>query len=52
MLKHPAQMAGVRQLVQRKLVPSLPSVFLDDPPEKFDGPIIVGKDGMFFSLLP
>ncbi|QJB69516.1 MBL fold metallo-hydrolase [Parasphingorhabdus halotolerans] len=50
-----AQIAGVKQLVLSHLVPPLPAsflypAFLDDAPDKFDGPIIVGEDGMFFSL--
>ncbi len=50
-----AQTAGVKQLVLSHLVPPLPTsflypAFLDDAPDKFDGPIIVGEDGMFFSL--
>lgn len=50
-----AQTAGVKMLVLSHLVPPLPSsffypAFLDDAPEKFDGEIIVGEDGMLFSL--
>ena len=50
-----AQSAGVRQLVLTHLVPPLPSsafypAFLGDAPDRFDGPIIVGEDGMLFSL--
>lgn len=51
-----AQAAGAKQLVLSHLVPPIPSsyfypAFLADAPDKFDGPIIVGEDGMFFSLL-
>lgn len=50
-----AQAAGAKQLVLSHLVPPLPSsyfypVFLADAPEKFDGEITVGEDGMLFSL--
>ena len=50
-----AQAAGVRQLVLTHLVPPMPSrlfypAFLGDAAEAFDGPIVVGEDGMFFSL--
>jgi len=50
-----AQAAGVKQLVLSHLVPPIPSsyfypAFLADAPDKFDGPIIVGEDGMLFSL--
>lgn len=50
-----AQAAGVKQLVLSHLVPPLPSAylypaFLADAPEKFDGEITVGEDGMLFSL--
>ena len=50
-----AQIAGVKQLVLSHLVPPIPSpyfypAFLADAPDKFDGPIIVGEDGMLVSL--
>lgn len=50
-----AKAAGVRQLVLTHLVPPMPSrmfypAFLGDAAEQFDGPIVVGEDGMFFSL--
>ncbi len=50
-----AQAAGVKQLVLSHLVPPLPSAylypaFLADAPDKFDGEITVGEDGMLFSL--
>jgi len=50
-----AQTAGAKQLVLSHLVPPLPSAylypaFLADAPEKFDGEITVGEDGMLFSL--
>lgn len=50
-----AQTAGVKQLVLSHLVPPIPSsyfypAFLADAPDKFDGPITVGEDGMLFSL--
>ncbi|GAA4644139.1 MBL fold metallo-hydrolase [Pontixanthobacter gangjinensis] len=50
-----AQVAGVKQLVLSHLVPPIPSAyfypaFLGDAAKKFDGPITVGEDGMFFSL--
>lgn len=47
--------AGVDMLVLSHLVPPLPNAFLypaflGDAENRFDGPIIVGEDGMFFSL--
>ncbi len=50
-----AQIAGVRQLILSHLVPPIPSryfypAFLGDAKEHFNGPIIVGEDGMFFTL--
>lgn len=50
-----AQAAGAKQLVLSHLVPPIPSsyfypAFLADAPEKFDGKITVGEDGMLFSL--
>lgn len=52
-----AQSAGVGMLVLSHLVPPLPSAylnktFLGDAPNRFDGPIVVGEDGMLFSLPP
>jgi ribonuclease Z len=50
-----AKAAGVKQLVLSHIVPPLPSAFfypafLRDAAKRFSGPIIVGEDGMFFSL--
>ena len=50
-----AQAAGAKQLVLSHLVPPIPSsyfypAFLADAPDKFDGKITVGEDGMLFSL--
>jgi ribonuclease Z len=50
-----AQVAGAGTLVLSHLVPPLPSdylytAFLGDAPARFDGPIVVGEDGMLFSL--
>lgn len=50
-----AQRAGVRELILTHLVLPLPSAyfypaFLGDAPNLFGGPIIVGEDGMLFSL--
>ena len=52
-----AQAAGAKMLVLSHLVPPIPnriiySAFLGDAPEKFDGEIVVGEDGMVFSLPP
>lgn len=52
-----AQIAGVNMLVLSHLVPPLPldylyPVFLGDANDRFDGPVIVGEDGMLFSLPP
>jgi len=52
-----AQTAGAQMLVLSHLVPPLPSAylypaFLGDAEDRFDGPLIVGEDGMFFSLQP
>lgn len=52
-----AETAGVKHLVLSHLVPPIPSsffyrAFLGDAPEKFDGEITVGEDGMVFSLPP
>ena len=50
-----AQVAGTKMLVLSHLVPPLPSsflypAFLGDAKDHFDGPIVVGEDGMLFSL--
>ena len=50
-----ATKAGVKQLVLTHIVPPVPSrffnpAFLGDAPRRFKGEIIVGEDGMFFSL--
>jgi ribonuclease Z len=50
-----AQAAGVKQLILSHIVPSLPAgtfnaTFLGDAPDRFEGPVIVGEDGMIFSL--
>lgn len=50
-----AREAGVRRLILSHIVPSIPSAhfypaFLGDAPKRFPGPIIVGEDGMLFSL--
>jgi ribonuclease Z len=50
-----AKAAGVRQLVLSHIVPPIPSAFfypafLGDAPKRFSGPVIVGEDGMLFSL--
>ncbi|MCC6477920.1 MBL fold metallo-hydrolase [Sphingorhabdus sp.] len=50
-----ANKAGVRQLVLTHVVPPVPSrffnpAFLGDAPKRFRGVIVVGEDGMFFSL--
>jgi len=50
-----AKAAGVKQLVLSHIVPSLPSryfypAFLGDAHDHYDGPIIIGEDGMFFTL--
>lgn len=52
-----AQDAGARMLVLSHLVPPLPfaylyPAFLGDAPARFDGRIVVGEDGMLFSLPP
>jgi ribonuclease Z len=52
-----AQEAGVRMLVLSHLVPPLPyaylyPAFLGDAPARFTGSIVVGEDGMLFSLPP
>jgi ribonuclease Z len=50
-----ARRAGVRMLVLSHIVPPLPSRYfnaalLDGADSRFDGPIIVGEDGQYFSL--
>lgn len=50
-----ASAAGVKQLVLTHIVPPIPSAFfypafLGDAPKRFSGPIVVGEDGMLFSL--
>ena len=50
-----ARAAGVKMLVLSHVVPSMPSpylnaAFLDGAEDHFDGPIIVGEDGQYFSL--
>ncbi|QUL39123.1 MBL fold metallo-hydrolase [Erythrobacter sp. JK5] len=52
-----AQTAGVKYLVLSHLVPPIPNAFLypsflGDAESKFDGEIIVGEDGMIFTLPP
>ena len=50
-----AKAAGVKELVLSHIVPSIPSkffypAFLGDAAARFGGPVIVGEDGMMFSL--
>ena len=50
-----AKQAGVKQLVLSHIVPSIPSkffypAFLDDAGKRYNGPIVVGEDGMIFTL--
>ncbi|MFN2098747.1 MBL fold metallo-hydrolase [Altererythrobacter sp. MF3-039] len=50
-----AQAAGAQMLVLSHLVPPLPNAylypaFLGDAPDRFDGKLVVGEDGMLFSL--
>ena len=50
-----ARRAGVKMLVLSHIVPPLPSrafyaAFLDGAESHFDGPIVVGEDGQYFSL--
>lgn len=52
-----AKAAGARMLVLSHLVPPLPldylyPAFLGDAADRFDGTIVVGEDGMLFSLPP
>ncbi|MGV3730438.1 MAG: MBL fold metallo-hydrolase [Sphingopyxis sp.] len=51
-----ARVAGVRMLVLSHVVPSMPSpylnaAFLDGAEDRFDGPVIVGEDGQYYSLI-
>lgn len=50
-----AQAAGAKELVLSHIVPSIPSkffypAFLGDAASRYPGPIVVGEDGMMFSL--
>lgn len=50
-----AENAGAQMLILTHLVPPLPSAylypaFLGDAEDRFDGPLIVGEDGMLFSM--
>ena len=50
-----AQSAGAKMLVLSHLVPPLPAeylypAFLGDAQSRFNGPIVVGEDGMLFSM--
>lgn len=50
-----AKTAGVKQLVLSHIVPSIPSkffypAFLGDAAKRYDGPIVMGEDGMIFTL--
>lgn len=50
-----AKAAGVRQLVLSHIVPSIPAkffypAFLGDAASGYDGPIVIGEDGMLISL--
>jgi len=50
-----AQSTGTKMLVLSHLVPPLPlkylyPTFLGDAENRYDGPIVVGEDGMFFSM--
>jgi ribonuclease Z len=50
-----AQRAGVKTLVLSHIVPPIPhpyfnAAFLGDAPNRFGGPIIVGRDGLMLSL--
>jgi len=52
-----AQTANARMLVLSHLVPPLPleylyPAFLGEAESRFDGPIVIGEDGMLFSLPP
>ncbi|MBJ7500107.1 MAG: MBL fold metallo-hydrolase [Sphingopyxis sp.] len=50
-----AKTAGVKMLVLSHVVPPMPSsylnaAFLDGAEDHFDGPVLVGEDGQYFSL--
>lgn len=50
-----AREAGVKRLVLSHIVPSVPSkffypAFLGNAAQRYEGPIVVGEDGMIFSL--
>lgn len=50
-----AKAAGVRELVLSHIVPAVPGrffypAFLGDARSRFDGPLIVGEDGLLFSM--
>jgi ribonuclease Z len=50
-----AKEAGVKQLVLSHIVPAIPSkffypAFLGDAPKLYGGPIVVGEDGIIFTL--
>ncbi len=50
-----AKAAGVKELVLSHIVPAIPNsffypAFLGDAASRFGGPIVVGEDGMMFSL--
>lgn len=50
-----AKEAGVKQLVLSHIVPSIPSkffypAFLGDAAKRYGGPIVMGEDGMIFTL--
>ncbi len=52
-----AKAAGVRALVLSHVVPPQPlrygyAAFMGDAAKRFDGPVIIGEDGMLFSLPP
>lgn len=52
-----ARVAGVHYLVLNHIGPPIPSryfnsAFLGDASKRFDGPIVVGEDGMMFYLAP
>jgi ribonuclease Z len=50
-----AKQAGVKQLVLSHIVPAIPSkflypAFLGDAASRYNGPIVIGEDGMIFTL--
>jgi ribonuclease Z len=50
-----AKEAGVKELVLSHIVPSIPSkffypAFMGDAGNRYDGPIVIGEDGMIFTL--